>query len=180
MTVKPDYLARNRVLARRFLGQRLTRMVRLIGEQEPADSARSGPSDAVIESERGDRWLISNDAALANVVLADAVSVPDALRWLSDLYPVEVPVAEPVPGDPLGFLFRAEIVAVDVASREVPDEPPGAFTMCGIRLTAKTGGTVCFGTHLTTLRQPELGFYLPGELDPELTFTKLSAAKESE
>ena len=179
MTAPPEYLTVNRVLARRFLGQRLTRMVRFVAALEPEESARSGPSDALLESERGDQWLISNDAGLGNVVLVDAVSAADALRWLKELYPVEVPVAEPGLADPLGFLFGAEITAVEVASRmDVPDERRDAFTMCGVRLTARAG-TVCFGTYLTTLRQPELGFYLPEELDPALAFGALRDAEES-
>jgi hypothetical protein len=180
VTARPGYLAVNRDLARRFLGQRLTRMVRFVAALEPDESARSGPSDALLESERGDQWLISNDAALGNVVLVDAVSAADALRWLKELYPVEVPLAGPGPGDPLGFLLGAEIASVEVASRrDVEDEPRDAFTMCGVRLTVQAGGTVCFGTYLTTLRQPELGFYLPEELDPALAFGALGMAEES-
>ena len=175
MTVPPDYLARNRALALRFLSQRLTRVVRLLGEDEPVDSPRFGPGEAIIDGDHGDRWLVSNDAALANAVLVDALAAPEALRRLGRLYPVEVPIATADPADPLSFLFSDEIVAVEVASRLVPVEPPDAFTMCGIRLIAKGGDTVCFGTHLGTLVQPDIGFYLGEELDPALTFTRLSA-----
>jgi hypothetical protein len=153
-------------------------MVRLLADGEPASSPRFGPSEALLDGDHGDRWLVSNDAALANVVLANAVTAQDALNWLKELYPVEVPIAETDPGEPLGFLLREEIVAVETASRQVPDEPADAFTMCGIRLTTRGGDSVCFGTHLSTLRQPELGFYLPGELDPELAFTELTATEE--
>jgi hypothetical protein len=179
VTAQPDYLAANRILARRFLGQRLTRLVRLLGDGEPADSPRFGPSEALLDGDHGDQWLVSSDAALANVVLADAATAQDALNWLKELYPGQLPITEAVPGDPLGFLLREEIVAVEVASRQVPDEPGTAFTMCGIRLTTTGGDSVCFGTHLSALRQPELGFYLPGELDPELAFTELTATREN-
>jgi hypothetical protein len=154
-------------------------MTRLLGDGEPAGSPRFGPSEAVLEDADGDQWLVSVDAALANVVLVDAAAAPDALRWLKELYPVEVPVAEATPGDPLGFLLREQIAAAEVASRDVPDEPADAFTMCGIRLTTTSGASVCFGTHLGALRLPEVGFRLPGELDPELAFTGLSAPQEA-
>ncbi|MER5616109.1 hypothetical protein [Streptomyces sp. NPDC002215] len=166
-----EYLSTNRMLMLRIIGARITDAVRLL-DHDSAEDLRTEWGPVVLTFGDGEQVILDVEEAKSNLMLRDAHSIPPTSAWYAGFH-IRAKIIEPVASDPLGFLLTEQVVGVEVISREPDPGVPDSFAMCGMRIKTESGHQVCIGTHLTDLLIPEVAFFLPEDVDPELQYRAL-------
>lgn len=170
-----EYLTRNRLLARRLLGQRLRSVLRL-HDHELEDEPRVEYGPVLLRDEAGREWLVDEEQGKGNLMfIGDPARAMSESPWYSG-WSRRTPIAEPSADHPLRPLVTEEITGVEVVSRapEEDDAPADHFAMCGLRLTTSDGSRVCFGGYLRgPIVTSELAFLFPEETAAGLRYTPL-------
>lgn len=170
MNEPEDFILTTTRLAREFVGHRFASAVRLLAIA-PEEEPRFEWGRALVELDQGRFYLFDCDESQSNILL---FAMPESKRDLWDTIAerkVRPAIMLATEDDPLRFAVETRVVGVDRIARE---SEAGWFRMCGLRFRFEMGDAMCVGTHLTEDLIPSTSFYLPNEVDSNLSYYLLA------